>query len=76
MSKWLDRARANFLEKPDQGAAKRNVRTLTAATAAPHPAFFEKKEVVTDPTDGRIIAVEICSSILRNNGHLAGTVTR
>jgi hypothetical protein len=47
MSKWLERASREFSEKPDQGAAKRAVRTLMAATAAPKPAVSEKKEVPT-----------------------------
>jgi hypothetical protein len=37
---------------PTQGAAKRDVRTLTAATAAPHPGISEKIETESKPGIG------------------------
>jgi hypothetical protein len=41
MMKWLERAQREFLKKPDQGAAKRDDRILTAA---PRPAICKKIE--------------------------------
>jgi len=65
MTKWLERARREISEMPDRGAAKRDVRTLTTATAAPHPALFQENGVAETLTDqGDIIAVLICSEVL------------
>ena len=59
MSKWLDRARREISEKGDRHAAKRDVRILTAALAAPQPPFLQKNEAL-DPqvADDPILSVE------------------
>jgi hypothetical protein len=52
MANWLELADAEFLKMADRGAAKTAKTRVSAATAAVHPAGFQKNETVEAPGVG------------------------